>query len=68
MTATFDNTFSGWLQDSLLCRQWGKICDDVDLHKWYESERAGHDIGWDRAYASWLVHIAPYGDDWRMKN
>jgi hypothetical protein len=27
---------------------------DIELHKWYESERAGHDIGWERAVVDWL--------------
>ena len=31
---------------------------DVLLHKWYESERAGHDIGWDRAFVDWNLRVS----------
>jgi|GEM_PF-790138 hypothetical protein len=29
--------------------------EEVAKHKWIESEKAGHDIGWDQAHADWLV-------------
>lgn len=29
--------------------------DDICRHKWFESERAGHDIGWDRAVVDWTL-------------
>lgn len=28
---------------------------EILLHKWYESEKAGHDIGWDRAAVDWMI-------------
>jgi len=27
---------------------------EIDLHKWLESEKAGHDIGKNRAVISWI--------------
>jgi len=36
---------------------------DVDDHKWFESERAGHDIGYDQALMGWLVKHAR---NWRQ--
>jgi hypothetical protein len=32
------------------------VREEISLHKWYESERAGHDIGWERAAVSWMMH------------
>ena len=34
---------------------------EVAKYKWIESERAGQDIGWERAYAEWLEKHFP---DW----
>jgi len=34
---------------------------EVAKHKWIESEKAGQDIGWERAYAEWLEKHFP---DW----
>ena len=35
--------------------------EEVAKHKWIESEKAGHDIGWDQAHADWLVkHFAEW--------
>ncbi|NKB23323.1 MAG: hypothetical protein GKR87_02830 [Kiritimatiellae bacterium] len=28
---------------------------EINLHKWYESEKAGYDIGWERASIDWMV-------------
>lgn len=28
---------------------------EILLHKWYESEKAGHDIGWERASVDWMI-------------
>ena len=30
------------------------VRDEVDRYKWIESEKAGHDIGFDRASREWL--------------
>ncbi|NCC51732.1 MAG: DUF4032 domain-containing protein [Spartobacteria bacterium] len=32
--------------------------EDVNRHKWFQSEKAGHDVGWDQAVVDWQVHIA----------
>ncbi len=29
--------------------------EEINKHKWYESERAGHDIGFARALIDWTV-------------
>ncbi len=44
-----------WVKNSRLVSHWQDIKHEIELHKWYESERAGYDIGWDRAAASWQM-------------
>lgn len=44
-----------WLQQTALFRVWSDMKREILLHKWYESERAGFDIGWDRAAVDWMV-------------
>ena len=44
-----------WVRDTKLVSRWREIKRSVDEHKWYESEKAGHDIGWDRAFTDWLI-------------
>jgi hypothetical protein len=41
--------------DSLLYRHFQAQREEVLKHKWYESERAGHDIGFDRALTDWII-------------
>jgi len=38
-----------------------RVRDEIDRHKWIESEKAGYDIGFDRAAEDW---ISRYADDW----
>lgn len=45
-----------WMQDTNLVRKWAAIKKEINDHKWYESEKAGHDIGWDRAAIDWMMH------------
>jgi len=33
--------------------------EEIARHKWIESEKAGRDIGWDRAHADWLEKHFP---------
>jgi hypothetical protein len=51
-----------WVKNSRLVSQWQDIKHEIELHKWYESEKAGYDIGWDRAAASWQVHYGHLPD------
>ena len=43
------------LRKSLLYRQFQAQREEIMKHKWYESERAGHDIGFDRALTDWSI-------------
>lgn len=48
-----------WMKHSSLFRRWEEVKKEINAHKWYESEKAGHDIGWDRASVDWLVRHGP---------
>ncbi len=44
-----------WLRMTRLYHEWQEIREEIMRHKWYESEKAGHDIGWERAMVDWLI-------------
>lgn len=48
-----------WLKNTLLFRQWEHMKEDILLHKWYESEKVGYDIGWERAAVDWMIKYGP---------
>ena len=54
-----DNGMAFWIERSSLVQRWRAMKQDVLLHKWYESERAGRDIGWDKALVDWNIRIHP---------
>jgi hypothetical protein len=50
------------LKNSLLYREFLAEREEIMRHKWIESEKAGYDIGFERALMDWIVkHRA----DWR---
>jgi len=49
-----------WLESTSLFQRWSEMKQEILLHKWYESEKAGHDIGWERASVDWMLH---HGDN-----
>ena len=46
-----------WVKTTRLVRQWEDMKREIALHKYYESERAGYDIGWERATIDWMIHF-----------
>jgi hypothetical protein len=42
-----------------------RVIEEINRHKWFESEKAGHDIGFERAAAGWLSR---YSDAWIKQN
>jgi hypothetical protein len=46
-----------WIKTTRLVRQWEDMKREIALHKYYESEKAGHDIGWERATIDWIIHF-----------
>ncbi len=46
----------GWVERSALYREFAAERTELLKHKWLESEKAGHDIGFESALVSWVVH------------
>lgn len=44
-----------WVKQTRLVKDWERRKQDILAHKWYESERAGRDVGWDHASVDWLI-------------
>jgi len=38
------------------------LCDDIDKHKWYLSEQAGKDVGYDAVIADWTARYGKFGN------
>jgi hypothetical protein len=43
------------LRSSSLYREFQAEREEILKHKWIESEKAGHDIGFERALTDWIV-------------
>jgi hypothetical protein len=41
--------------NSSIYQEFLAVKEEINKHKWYESERAGHDIGFARALIDWTV-------------
>ena len=52
------------LKQSLLYREFQAEHEEILRHKWYESEKMGHDIGFDLAQVDWRIK---YGSRWRKE-
>lgn len=49
------------LRRSRLFREYQAEREEILRHKWFESQRAGHDIGFESALMSWVLrHRAPW--------
>ena len=55
---------SSFLRKSLLYKELREEHEEVLRHKWLESEKAGHDIGFEQALIDWIVK---YRSVWRAK-
>lgn len=60
MTATMQS--NDLLKNSTLYQEFQAERDEILKHKWIESEKAGHDIGFERALTDWIVR---YRSGWR---
>jgi hypothetical protein len=60
---------SDLLKQSLLYRQFRAQLEEINKHKWLESERVGHDIGFDHAQADWtLKYRSRWLRHWRQQS
>ena len=55
---------SGILESSALYQQFLKEREEILKHKWIESEKVGHDIGFEKALLSWVFN---HREKWRSK-
>ena len=55
---------SDLVKNSVLYREFLAEREEILIHKWLESEKAGHDIGFERALLDWIVK---YRSAWREK-
>jgi hypothetical protein len=53
-----------WVKRSLLYKEYSAELKEILLHKWIESEKAGYDIGFERALVDW--HLK-YRSIWHAK-
>ncbi len=44
------------LKNSSLYKEFLAEREEILRHKWLESEKVGHDIGFERALLDWIVH------------
>lgn len=51
-------------RDSLLYREFLAEREEILRHKWIESEKAGHDIGFEKALLDWIVR---HRSSWRAQ-
>ena len=55
---------SGLLESSALYKKFVEERDEILKHKWIESEKAGKDIGFEKALLSWVCN---HREKWRNK-
>jgi hypothetical protein len=60
--AKMDST--AMVMNSALYREFLAEREEILRHKWLESEKAGHDIGFERALLDWIVKHRP---TWRKQ-
>jgi hypothetical protein len=56
---------SGLLKSSALYKKFMEERNEILKHKWLESEKAGHDIGFEKALLDWVFN---HREKWRNKN
>ena len=55
---------SGLLESSALYQKFIEERNEILKHKWLESEKAGHDIGFEKALLDWVFN---HREKWRNK-
>ena len=55
---------SGLLETSALYKKFMEEREEILKHKWIESEKAGQDIGFEKALLDWVFN---YREKWRNK-
>lgn len=63
MSSTSDQN-SELVRESLLYKEFLAEREEILRHKWIESEKAGHDIGFEKALLDWIVK---HRSSWRAQ-
>jgi hypothetical protein len=58
------NENASLVKNSVLYKEFLAEREEILRHKWIESEKAGHDIGFEKALLDWIVK---YRSEWRSK-
>ena len=61
-TTTEDN--HDLVKESLLYKEFLAEREEILRHKWIESEKAGHDVGFEKALLDWIVK---HRSSWRVQ-
>jgi hypothetical protein len=56
--------FTELVKNSVLYKEFSAERKEILSHKWIESEKAGYDIGFERALVDWILK---YRSAWRAK-
>ena len=43
------------VEETSIYKEYLALREEVNKHKWYESERAGHDVGFTQALIDWTL-------------
>ena len=62
MSDRSDSSANDLVKNSSLYREFQAEREEILKHKWIESEKAGYDIGFERALTDWIVK---YRSKWR---
>lgn len=63
MTASTDEN-TDFVKESLLYKEFLAEREEILRHKWIESEKAGYDIGFEKALLDWIVK---HRSSWRAQ-
>ena len=61
------NEGTDFVKNSVLYKEFLAEREEILRHKWIESEKAGHDIGFERALLDWIVKHRSEWRDTRIK-
>ncbi|MEY2562440.1 MAG: hypothetical protein QOH88_633 [Verrucomicrobiota bacterium] len=64
MIAVAEGEQSHFVKNSVLYKEFLAEREEILKHKWIESEKAGSDIGFEKALLDWIVK---YRSSWRSK-
>jgi hypothetical protein len=48
------------IEETLLYKKYKEESDHITRNKWYMSQRAGSDVGWEKALLDWLLNKKKY--------